>query len=412
MTSSQPDTSYGFVDSLGDACLVLDPARTIVAANRPAETLWGRPVTALVGSSITDLTPEEARDGLIGEIALCNGRPRRFSAIQTREGDARFIAQFSAKACHASPAGTVVLTAREDTAGTTAIHDELTLNTLMLNHVTDGIVCHTLEGGLVFANRAALSTWGVESLDAARALGPFGWVSAGQETFVRDHMRALVEQGEARFESHGVTPAGTEAHLEIHASLVQTSAGPVIISSVRDISERIQAEEMVRYLAYHDTLTGLANRVLLESDLAHAVGMSERHGDLVGLLFIDLNSFKPVNDAHGHAVGDLVLREVANRIAGAVRETDTVARPGGDEFVVLLPRIDSEHALVEVARKLSDEVGRPMDIDGIAVTVSAAVGLAVHRPGESAESLLTRADLAMYEARERGLSGWDLFSIE
>ncbi len=409
MKSTVTGTEFRFIESVGDACLVVDASRTVIAANEPVEKLYLRPLDEVVGSPITDLAPPEESALLLAEISACNGEPRHFRVAQKR-ADARFVGEFTAKTCRLGDADTVVLMVREVCSQQPNVLRDLTLNTLMLNHVTDGIICHSIEGELLFANRAALETWGMQSLAAAKSLGPFGWVPLEQRVRLTSNMNAILESGEARFESHGMSPAGRQTHVEVHSTLVETPAGAVIVSAVRDIRERMEAEEMVRYLAYHDTLTGLANRVLLESDLAHALSMSERHGDLVGLIYLDLNAFKPVNDTYGHAIGDLVLREVADRITGCVRETDTVARPGGDEFVVLLSRIDSPESLTTVARKLAEEIERDIFIKGIDIRISASIGLAVHEPGEDSDSFLARADLAMYEAREKGLAGWELFS--
>lgn len=410
MTDQIAQHELGFIDSLGDACLVVAPSRIVTAANAPAAQMYGRPASAIVGLPVTELAPAEERDNLLAEISTCNGKPRHFHAVQVRSDGALFIGEFTAKACGVSEPGTVSLLVREAGSHDPAALRDSALNTLMLNHVKDGIVCHTLDGHLLFANRAALALWNTDNLEAAQKLGPFGWVSSGQRPHLDELIATISEVGETRFESHGTIPGGVEVHLEVHATTADTHVGRVVVSSVRDITERMVTEEMVRYMAYHDDLTGLANRVLLESDLAHAISHSDRHGDLVGVIFIDLNDFKPVNDTHGHAVGDRVLREVADRIAGTIRESDTAARPGGDEFVVLLPRLSATGDLARIAEAISSEISRPMDVNGTEIRVAATLGLAIHRQGENAEALLTRADLAMYEARDKDTDGWSLFA--
>jgi len=280
----------------------------------------------------------------------------------------------------------------------------------LLDHAADSIVVHTLDGDLLYANRAACSQWAC-SLDDMRERGRFAWVPCEQLPLIAARIDALSSAGDATFESTGMLPDGCEIRYEVRARLVDTAEGPMVISSMRDIGERIQTEEMVRYLAYHDTLTGLANRTLLDQELAHALAYASRHSDVVGAIFIDLNDFKPVNDTFGHAIGDHVLREVADRIAGCVRETDTVARVGGDEFVVLLPRLADPADLPAIARKLAEDIEKPMRVNDIPVGVSASLGLAVHEVGEDADTLLTRADLAMYQSRETEVPGWDLFVV-
>ncbi|HEX8343397.1 MAG TPA: GGDEF domain-containing protein [Actinoplanes sp.] len=161
--------------------------------------------------------------------------------------------------------------------------------------------------------------------------------------------------------------------------------------------------------AVRDGLTGLANRALLTSRMERALRAADRRGEQVGLLLLDLNEFKQVNDTLGHHAGDLLLQCVATRLSGAVREWDTVARLGGDEFAVLLPRIGSEQRIQEVARRTLDALQRPADLDGTVVDVRASIGAAVY-PSQAVDGaeLTQRADLAMYEAK-RGRLGFALY---
>jgi diguanylate cyclase (GGDEF)-like protein len=148
----------------------------------------------------------------------------------------------------------------------------------------------------------------------------------------------------------------------------------------------------------------------LEDDLRAALSAADRHSDLVGVIFLDLDDFKPVNDDLGHAVGDFVLRQVAQRLRGCVREGDTVARLGGDEFLIVLARLGAREDLAGVARKLEEAVATPIPVDGHPdVRITASAGLATYEPGEAAEDLMNRADHAMYRAKQAGVSGWEAF---
>jgi diguanylate cyclase (GGDEF)-like protein len=168
-----------------------------------------------------------------------------------------------------------------------------------------------------------------------------------------------------------------------------------------DITERCAAEEMLRDLAFHDHLTGVANRALLDDRLAVAIADAKRSGELLGLIYLDVDDFKPINDRHGHDCGDEVLRIIAKRLTHSVRETDTVARVGGDEFVVALPRVGTGESLIETARKLSDAVSLPIEATCASVSVTVSVGLTSFVPSEDdARSLMMKADLAMYDAKQ------------
>lgn len=397
------------VESLGDACLVVDPDGTILAANEIAGELYERAADDLAGLSIAALCSPEEVEGVLAEIHVCNGRPRSFRALQHKATGGSFVGDFSAKSQHHAGSASILLVVRDAGGLERPLVHDLTLRTMMLDHVSDGLVCHTLDGQLLFANRAALDSWGLHTMKEARALGPFGWVAEEAREQLASLMERMEQDGELRFESHGHSPTGKPLDLEIDSTVINGPDGVFVVSATRDISERMATEEMVRYLAYHDTLTGLANRVLLESDLEHAIAIAKRENDSIGVVFMDLDGFKPVNDTYGHSVGDGVLREVANRLAECLREGDTIARPGGDEFVVVIPRLKDRQGLATIARKLVERIAEPMSIDGIDVQVSASVGLAIHHPGENAEDLITRADLAMYGSRYLHRPGWETF---
>lgn len=159
----------------------------------------------------------------------------------------------------------------------------------------------------------------------------------------------------------------------------------------------------LRHMAVHDGLTGLANRVLLHDRLALALKQRRRSGRAVGVLFGDLNGFKAINDTLGHQAGDELLKVVAERLATTARDTDTVARFAGDEFVVVLPELGLASDLEAVALRMAAAVARPATLScGRSVTPAISLGRAIAQDGEDADALLTRADAAMYEAKRAG----------
>ncbi|MEU4623175.1 EAL domain-containing protein [Actinoplanes sp. NPDC023801] len=159
-----------------------------------------------------------------------------------------------------------------------------------------------------------------------------------------------------------------------------------------------------RYRALHDDLTGLANRALLADEIEKALRVAEQERESVGLLLLDLNKFKEVNDTLGHHAGDLLLKEVADRLTAAVRSTDTVARLGGDEFAVLMPEIHSPDHGAEIARRLLDSLEGPAELDGVTVDISGSIGAAVFPlHSSSGPELLQHADIAMYTAKRNRL---------
>lgn len=169
-----------------------------------------------------------------------------------------------------------------------------------------------------------------------------------------------------------------------------------------DITERWEAETRTQYLAHHDYLTGLPNRLALTEHAAHTLTIARRYKRRLAIFYVDLDRFKPINDEYGHNVGDVILKTVAQRLLGMVRESDTVCRQGGDEFVILLPEFTDLAHLEMLAIKIRDEIQKPCLVSGIGnpLTVSASIGIATYPDdGETVETLIQAADTAMYQAK-------------
>jgi diguanylate cyclase (GGDEF)-like protein/PAS domain S-box-containing protein len=176
-----------------------------------------------------------------------------------------------------------------------------------------------------------------------------------------------------------------------------------------DLTEVKTVERQLSQLARFDALTGLANRHQFNEKLPDALARSQRTGEALALMFLDIDHFKSVNDTFGHATGDGVLREFAERLRQCVRATDTVARLAGDEFVVILENVHSEAEPQFVARKIVGQINRPFDIEGREIVVTTSVGIAFHRgAGVSPEELLARADKALYAAKSAGRNTYQL----
>ncbi len=206
---------------------------------------------------------------------------------------------------------------------------------------------------------------------------------------------------------------GSYRILESSASPLFNDAGQLIgFQGVdRDITERKQAEEHIEYLAHHDALTGLPNRILLRDRFEHALAMAERSRSRVALLFLDLDKFKRVNDTLGHAAGDKLLLEVVARLAHSTRETDTISRQGGDEFILLLNDIPDPEAVERIAGEILSRVGEPVEVSGHVLNTSCSIGIAMYpEDGSDFDSLLQKADVAMYNAKDAGRNTWRFFN--
>lgn len=177
----------------------------------------------------------------------------------------------------------------------------------------------------------------------------------------------------------------------------------------REITERQHIEALVRHQAHHDALTGLPNRVLFLDRIDTAIERAGRHDSHCALLYIDIDGFKPVNDEHGHAVGDVLLQQIAQRLLENVRRSDTVARLGGDEFAVILEEISDGDEALRMGRVLCEALGTPFSLgradEAIEVRVGGSIGAALYPlHGRERESLITAADAAMYRAKRSGRS--------
>jgi diguanylate cyclase (GGDEF)-like protein/PAS domain S-box-containing protein len=196
---------------------------------------------------------------------------------------------------------------------------------------------------------------------------------------------------------------------------ISTAYGPHgeivnFIGSFQDISERKAAEEKIRFLAHHDPLTTLPNRLLLRDRFGQAIEQCKRTGKLMAFMFLDLDEFKGINDSLGHRVGDELLIAVVQRFRDCLRETDTISRQGGDEFIILLSDIDSPVAAAAVANKILNSMTPPFDIQGQQINSSVSIGIAMAPiDGGDFDMLLQKADIAMYNAKERGRGRFSFF---
>lgn len=243
------------------------------------------------------------------------------------------------------------------------------------------------------------------SFETVLGYSPQELLESGPVDLIHPEDRELFRQWQAmeHFELRMRDIAGDWRWVEGSTSLVMWHGEPHLINISRDISSQKEMTERLKQLAFFDPLSGLPNRTLLQDRLRQALAQAQRLGRHVGVIFLDFDNFKVLNDSLGHEFGDRVLRVVAEKINSSVREEDTVARLGGDEFVVVLPLLTSHDDAAIVARKIKAAIEVPFTIDDQSVAISASLGIAVSEGGHPPmEDLLKHADLAMYLAKSNG----------
>lgn len=179
----------------------------------------------------------------------------------------------------------------------------------------------------------------------------------------------------------------------------------------RDITERRKIEDYIHHSAHHDYLTGLPDKVLLNDRIDSAIAQSKRSSTNFALMFLDLDGFKEVNDTHGHSMGDTLLHAIGARIKGCIREVDTLARVGGDEFMLLISQIDDCDGVSKIAEKIICEIQKPYNLMGSELTLSASIGIAMYPDdGDSRDALISNADMSMYHIKRNNKNGFQFFS--
>ncbi len=291
-------------------------------------------------------------------------------------------------------------------------HERLTesaLNESILAGMPDAIMITDARGRIIKINAAFTQLTGYPAQEIIGQTPAILRSGRHDDAFYAAMWDALIEQGRWSGRIWNRRKAGEEYCVWYSISAVADPHGQTAryIAVSRDITEQAAHESDLWQRANFDPLTGLANRTRLTDRLAHARAHSKRHGHGFALFFLDLDRFKPVNDTLGHAAGDALLRQVAKRIAGILREEDTLARIGGDEFALLLPRIASAGDASRVASKILDVIRAPFDLAEGTVSIGISIGIALYPEHATDNQALTEAaDLALYAAKAGGRNGW------
>lgn len=293
-----------------------------------------------------------------------------------------------------------------------ALRDSESQSRAVFEAVLDSIVTIDVDGRILSANPAALSMFGyTQSELLGHNVSMLMPASVGHEHDI--YIRRYLETGERRIigigrEVEGQRSDGRRFPLALSISEMRVSGERRFVGVMRDITARRLAEEEIRHMATHDPLTDLPTARLARDRLEQAIAEARRAGRQAAVMFLDLDGFKPVNDTYGHVVGDDVLRQVAGRLSEGLREVDTVARIGGDEFLIIAGGLDDGEDAALIARKVVDLLSPPLNTGaGGQVRVGCSLGVALYpRDGHTVDHLINLADRAMYRIKHAGKNGY------
>jgi len=276
----------------------------------------------------------------------------------------------------------------------------------IFERAVEGIFQSTLDGEIREVNPAMVRLFGYDSAAEMIGVPNMRQDVMADEDERRNYMEILKRDGFlSTFEFQARKKDGSIFWCSESSRLVILEEGgeELIEGVLEDVSKRKQHEMELKHLATVDSLTEIANRHLFFDRLEHSLAHAKRYKTQLAVLFVDLDSFKQVNDTYGHQAGDELLRKVAKRLLQRIRQSDTLARLGGDEFGVLLTRIDGEEGAAKVAQSLLKAMNEPFDIQDKSIKVGATVGISFYpEDGKDCVSLISRADAAMYGAKKRG----------
>lgn len=390
-----------FVDQGGDAAFVNQSFYELFESIQPDQLLW--------------MLSKRFKEGdkLLAQFDESDGVPSR---LETHDGRWMEIAVRSISA--ENGLGGTLMTVRDITRSVRDASEiqirERRLQEL-LSTMSDGLVQTDVNEVILFVNRPFCEMSGYSEKELIGKVATNLFFDQGERRAVNKTNKLRKKGISGQYESALTRKDGTSVHVLIGGTPTYDLEGKFsgTIGVFTDITARKKAEEQLLHDALHDNLTGLANRSLFMEHLKHTINSRKRSNKgLFAVLFFDFDRFKVINDSLGHAAGDELLKQIATRFEQNLRAGDLVARLGGDEFTILLNDLPSEQAAFLLAERLQEDLKRPFDIEGREIFTSASIGISFGTENSTADELLRDADIAMYRAKSKGKSRFQLFDKE
>ena len=396
-------------DTSSVAIFLVDPNGRITHANRRMSEMFLCPIESLTGSLYVDHIHPSQRE--IGQQRMMQLLSQQFPSINVerlywREDGSEFWGHLTGQPMRdasGAVSGLVGVIADIDERK----HSEAALRQakIVFDASPEGVIVTDADNRIVSINPAFSQITGYQAEDVI-GKNPKILASGRQSPeFYAQLWQSLNSLGQWEGELWNRRKDGQIYPEMLSITRVKNNDGSVAnyIALFQDITLRRKAEERIRHLAHHDYLTGLPNRAYFVERMNQALALARRYERQMAVLFIDLDRFKPINDNYGHDAGDIVLREIAKRLQTIVRESDTVCRQGGDEFVILVPEMADRERIEELSHKLQGVIEEPCTVADRQMSVSASIGVAIYPDhGDSVDSLMQSADSAMYQAKAEG----------
>lgn len=396
-------------DSANDAIIVHD-LRTgcIIDANQRMCEMFGYTLeeakNRTIGSLISGEPPYTQTDlrKLLGKAA--RGKPQLFEwKALHKEGHALWV-EINLKRTSINDEDRILAIIR-DVARRKQAETNMQIQASAINAAGDQIVIVDAAGNIVFVNPAFEKEMGY-SFSEVQGKPPSLLNSGEHDKAFYDQIWSSILAGQTW---HGeIVHRRKDGNLcteDMTVTPVKNEAGVIehFVAIKRNITDKMDYQRQLDHLAHHDPLTGLPNRLLFSDRLAQALARARAHNNKLSVMFLDIDRFKLINDTLGHSVGDILLKKVAERLVWSLREVDTIARMGGDEFTVILAQPNCAEDVANLARRILDALSQPIRLDSGEVFVTASIGISTFpADGESAEDLVKKADMAMYRAKEQG----------
>lgn len=395
--------------------LIIHDRGIILDLNPAYARMFGYSEEELRGMSVLQMVTPDSREAVISAMSAPISKPAQYVGL--RKDGSTFPIEVIAREYRYQGRDVRVTTVR-DVSGRVeaerAVRESEGRLRALIENASDFIIVLDKQGTIKYISPSVARMMGSDESEIIGKSG-FGFVHP-------DDMTSVVEVFQRRLVEHGVgVPIefrvqrfdGEWRILEAIGNFDQLDSPELegVVLNARDITDRRQAEEEVRRIAYHDSLTSLPNRALFEDRLEIALAQARRSREMLAVVFMDIDHFKLVNDSLGHAGGDELLKMVSEDLTQLIRDGDTVARVGGDEFVLLLSGIQNQLETVEIAQRILSKFDKRRVIRGRELRLTTSIGISLFPGhGEDPDTLIANADIAMYQAKDRGRNGYQMYS--